>query len=120
MSEKGFYCGKWVKVCAVAIGVIIVMAGGTSVSAQTAKAVKPVTIGVIEPLTGPAAAGGKWLKMAWEMAVEKINAEGGIKSLGGAPLKLVFGDHQGKQEVAISEVERLIQQEKVSVVGGAQ
>jgi branched-chain amino acid transport system substrate-binding protein len=32
----------------------------------------------------------------------------------------VFGDHQGKQEVAISEVERLIQQEKVSVVGGAQ
>ena len=120
MSGKGFCCVGWVKVCVVAMGVAVFMAWCSPGIAQTAKAAKPVTIGVIEPLTGPAAAGGKWLKMAWELAVEKINAEGGIKSLGGAPIKLVFGDHQGKQEVAISEVERLIQQEKVSVVGGAQ
>jgi len=117
---KCFTRREFFKVSAIAAGIVILAGGWLPAMAQTAKTVKPVNVGVIEPLTGPAAAGGKWLKLAWELGVEKINAEGGIKSLGGAPIRLVFGDHQGKQEVAISEVERLIQQEKVSVVGGAQ
>ena len=120
MFSKRYMRREFVKVSAVAIGMAFLATCGSPAVAQTTKAGKPVSVGVIEPLTGASAASGKWLRLAWEYAVEKVNSQGGIKSLGGAQIKLVFGDHQGKQEVAISEVERLIQQEKVSVVGGAQ
>ena len=62
MSGKGFWVRRCIKVCVVLVGVTVFMACGSLGMAQTAKAVKPVTVGVIEPLTGPSAAGGKWLK----------------------------------------------------------
>ncbi len=45
-----------------------------------------------------------------KMAVDDINARGGIKSMGGAKLKLIMGDHEAKKEVAKSVAERLIQE----------
>lgn len=47
---------------------------------------KVVKVGNIEPLSGPSAAVGQQGKSARDMAVEEINAAGGIKSLGGAKL----------------------------------
>lgn len=82
-------------------------------------AVDVVRIGVIEPFTGSQAVQGETVKRAYEYAVKEINDAGGIKSLGGAKLELVFADHQGKNEVGMSETERLITQEKVSAVVGA-
>ena len=43
-----------------------------------------VKVGNIIPLSGPSASVGQQGKNAREMAVEEINAAGGIKSLGGA------------------------------------
>src|SRR3546814_15362649 len=53
-----------------------------------------------------------------ELASEQINAAGGIKSMHGAKIELIFGDSQSKPINAASEAERLITQEKVIMVAG--
>jgi branched-chain amino acid transport system substrate-binding protein len=78
---------------------------------------KEILIGHLEPLTGGSAATGQSLKMGAEYAVEEINARGGIKSMGGAKLKLIPADHQGVPQVGIAETERLIR-EGVSLIIG--
>ena len=77
-----------------------------------------VKIGNILPLSGPSATVGQQGKDAREMAVEEINAAGGIKSLGGMKLELLYADSESKPEKGVSEAERLINTEKVNVLTG--
>ena len=51
------------------------------------------------------------------MAIEEINAAGGIKAMGGAKLEGLLSDSQSRPEVGVSEVERL-HQEGVSAYMG--
>src|SRR5207248_5943996 len=53
---------------------------------------KDVEIAIIDGLTGPYSANGSRVIKGAEMAAEEINAAGGIKSLGGAKIKLVIAD----------------------------
>ena len=76
-------------------------------------------VGVVLPLSGQFALGGQNVKRGYDLAAEDINAAGGIKALGGAQIELVYADNQGKQDVAIGETERLIQQERVSAIMGS-
>ena len=79
---------------------------------------KVVKVGNIIPLSGPSASVGQQGKNAREMAVEEINSAGGIKSLGGAKLKMVYADSESKPEKGVSEAERFINTEKVHVLTG--
>jgi len=79
---------------------------------------KVVKIGNIEPLSGPSASVGVQGKQAREMAVEEINAAGGIKSLGGAKLELIYADSKSDPTVGMTEAERLINTEKVHILTG--
>ncbi|MHC1789293.1 ABC transporter substrate-binding protein [Solidesulfovibrio sp.] len=79
---------------------------------------KTVKIGNVEPLSGPSASVGVQGKQAREMAVEEINAAGGIKSLGGAKLELVYADSKSDPTVGVTETERLINTEKVHLMTG--
>lgn len=92
--------------------------------------VETVKVGAILPLSGSAAATGVKLKYAVEVAQEIINgdhpeiamplAEGmGLTNLGNAKIEVVFADHQGNPEIAKTEAERLIQNEKVVSLLGA-
>jgi len=116
--KKGWF-GKSLQLC-VAGALLLGLAGwvGTGRSAIAA-GVSEVKIGLILPLSGGSAPQGAQSRHASEMAVEEINAAGGIKSLGGAKLKLVFADSQTKPQVAVSEAERLLAQEKVALLVGA-
>ena len=87
--------------------------------AAEAQAQSKVKIGVVVPLSGPFALGGQNVKRGYDLAVADINAAGGIKALGGAQIELVYADNQGKQDVAIGETERLIQQEMVVAIMGS-
>lgn len=80
---------------------------------------KEVRIGVLYPVSGPVASIGQLCVQGHQFAVDKINAEGGIKSLGGAKIKLIIADTEGKAEVGMAETERLIKQEKVVAIFGA-
>ena len=68
----------------------------------------PILIGSLHPLTGGLAGAGNRMDNAARMAVDEINAAGGIASLGGAPLELASADSTGAADVGASEAERLI------------
>jgi branched-chain amino acid transport system substrate-binding protein len=84
-----------------------------------AKEVDEVVIGFVLPLTGGSATIGSQTKTGALNAAEQINKLGGVPSLGGAQLRLVFADSQTKPDVGASEAERLITRENVSVICGA-
>ena len=77
----------------------------------------PIKIGSVHPTTGALAGVGGLMNDGAAMAVEDINAAGGISSLDGRTLELVSGDSQGKAEVGQSEAQRLIDDGAVALVG---
>ncbi|WP_420991562.1 ABC transporter substrate-binding protein [Cupriavidus sp. 30B13] len=99
-----------------AAGLGAAMACG-AISAQAQ--VKEIPIGFVLPLSGGAATIGNQTKQGAEIAAEQINQAGGIRSLGGARLKLIFADSQSKPDVGVAETERLIQRENVPLIVGA-
>jgi branched-chain amino acid transport system substrate-binding protein len=80
---------------------------------------KEIKAGVILPLSGPLASIGKSSQNGLVMAVDYINQDGGIKSLNGAKVRLIFADDEAKPDVGISEAERLIGREQVDVLLGS-
>ena len=76
-----------------------------------------ILIGSVHPLTGALAGAGGLMNDGAKLAVADINKAGGIKSLGGAKLKLDEGDSQGAAETGQSEAQRLIQDGAVALVG---
>src|SRR4030065_1027932 len=65
-----------------------------------------IKIDSIQPVTGVISDIGISVRRANQLAVDDINARGGIKSKGGAKLKLLLADTEAKEEVARSEAER--------------
>lgn len=78
---------------------------------------KEILVGSIHPLTGPLAPDGHSVANGCQLAIDQKNAAGGIKSLGGAKIKLVSADHQFKPQVGAAEAERLIREGAVALLG---
>ena len=88
------------------------MLAAASVGAQQ----KEIRIGVIYDLTGPFAAGGSEAAyLGNKIAIDMINEKGGVE---GYRIRPVYIDAQSKADVAISETERLLSQEKVDLIMG--
>ena len=83
---------------------------------------EPMTIyiGSLHPLTGGLAADGIQMDAAIQMAIDEINAAGGIASLGGAQLVLLSADTTGSAEVGQTEAERLIGEGAAALIGAFQ
>ncbi|PYN21871.1 MAG: hypothetical protein DMD76_20940 [Candidatus Rokuibacteriota bacterium] len=90
---------------------------------------KEIVIGLIYPMSGPAAQAGTDDKPVFEIAADLANGAAdlpfpfyqrlkGMPGLKGAKVRLIFADHQGKPEVGQAEAERLITQEKVAALVG--
>lgn len=77
----------------------------------------PVKVGVLHPVTGFLAYSGNLSRLGARVAVEDINAAGGIKALGGVKLEAVLADAQSKPEVGSAEVEKLNEQGVSAIVG---
>ena len=101
------------------IGICLVVLALSSLTAVAGEKVDEVRIGIVVPLSGIGATVGTQMKTGATIAIEEINAKGGIKALGGAKLRLIAGDSQGKPDVGASETERLIQRENVHVMIGS-
>ena len=71
---------------------------------------KTVKIALIAPMSGPWARQGYLKKLGAEMAVDEINAGGGIKALGGAKVELVIADAGDSTEKAKNAAQRLLSQ----------
>ncbi|ACL06687.1 Extracellular ligand-binding receptor [Desulfatibacillum aliphaticivorans] len=79
----------------------------------------PLRIGVLFPMSGSLEEAGLPNLQAIRLAVEKINSGGGVRSMGGRPLELVYGDTRGQSLIAAREAERLITEEGVLAIIGA-
>src|SRR6267378_961447 len=78
---------------------------------------KEVKIALLVPISGPWARQGVLERMGAEMAIDDINSAGGIKSLGGAKMKLIILDTGDSAEKAKNAAQRLVAQQP-DVVGG--
>ena len=76
-----------------------------------------VKVGVLHPVTGFLAYSGNLSRLGAELAIDEINARGGIKALGGAKIQKMLGDAQSKPEVGASEVEKMNEQGVNAIVG---
>ncbi len=72
-------------------------------------------IGAPQPMTGPDAPFGDKFKKAYSLAVEEINAAGGVN---GRKIEVIIEDHQAKNALAATVAEKLITQEKVLILTG--
>src|SRR2546425_1014392 len=104
---------RWL-VPALTIGVIAAFIG--SLITDVARAQAPVRIGVIEPLSGPVAASGNYIRMGAETARDWINARGGVN---GRRVELVIEDNKSDPKEAASAAEKLIVRDKVPAIMGA-
>ena len=95
----------------IVLSVVCIM-GLMSIGASPASAVK---VGIVLPLTGAEAKFGEIEKRSFEMAVDLINKQGGIK---GEKIELIVEDDTGRPDVGRSVAEKLINKDKVVMLGG--
>ena len=87
---------------------------GVAASAQAQQ--KEIKVGVIFDYTGPLAAGGSLAAaQGTKAAIDMVNERGGVE---GYKINAIYADAQSKADVAINEMTRLLDQEKVDVIMG--
>ncbi len=77
-----------------------------------------VKVGVLHPVSGALSYSGQQGRLGATMAIDEINAAGGIKALGGAKIAAVLGDAQSTPEGGNAEVEKMNSAEVAAIVGG--
>ena len=82
---------------------------------EPAVAQTPVKIGSILSVTGPAAFLGEDMKAGMELAVEEINAKGGVL---GRKIDWVFYDAESQTQKGLTATRRLLDQDKVDMIVG--
>src|SRR5271165_6465707 len=77
-----------------------------------------VKLGVLHPVSGALSYSGQQGRLGAVLAIEEINAAGGIKALNGAKIEPVLGDAQSTPEGGSAEVEKMNSAGVAAVVGG--
>lgn len=118
--EEGLIVKHLIRIAALAAAV-----GGGAAIAQT----NEIRIGIMMPLSGPAAKSGQETLEAAKLAYDIVNGSfdiplpfaktAGIPSKGGARIRLIIEDHGGRPERGAAIAERMITQDKVHVLQGA-
>src|SRR3984885_13904740 len=77
-----------------------------------------VKVGVLHPVSGALSYSGQQGRLGATMAIDEINAAGGIKALGGAKIEAGLGDAQSTPERGNAEAEKMNPAEVAAIVGG--
>lgn len=97
-----------------ATSVLALVAGATAGSVWSAE----VVVGEVHPTTGPVAFYGAPMSNAIILAVDEINAAGGIKAGGQTyTIKLLSGDTQGNPTVGVAALKKLISDGARYIIG---
>jgi branched-chain amino acid transport system substrate-binding protein len=78
---------------------------------------EPILIGSLHPTTGATAYDGQSIANGFQLAMDQKNEAGGIKSIGGAKLKVMLMDTQSKPKVGEAEAEKLIRDGCIALAG---
>ena len=77
-----------------------------------------VKLGIVHPVSGALSYSGQQGRLGAVMAIDEINAAGGIKALNGAKIEAVLGDAQSMPEGGNAEVEKMNSAGVAAIVGG--
>jgi branched-chain amino acid transport system substrate-binding protein len=77
-----------------------------------------VKVGILHPVSGALSYSGQQGRIGAQMAIEQVNAAGGIKALGGAKIEAMLGDAQSTPEGGNAEVEKMNGAGVAAIVGG--
>jgi branched-chain amino acid transport system substrate-binding protein len=104
------------RLAAVLLALSAGLAGLLAAVRAPAQSGDPVKIGLIQPLSGPVAASGNYVRMGAEIGRDWINARGGVL---GRPVQLLIEDNKSDPKEAATAAEKLIVRDKVPVIVGA-
>ena len=90
-----------------------------AICSTPAQAVEPVKIGAALPLSGSLALSGQNIRRSIDIAVEQINKNGGIKSLDGAPMEIIYADTTSDPSSGANAVARMLSNDKPVAIQGA-
>ncbi len=76
----------------------------------------PIKIGLAAAVSGGSAASGEAIKRGIQIAMDEINAKGGL--LGGRKLELVIRDDEGNPAKGVTIARELVEREKAAVIFG--
>lgn len=82
---------------------------------RRANAAAPIRVGVISPLTGAWTVYGKAHSAGFELAIDEINAAGGVL---GRKIEIVLADSKTEPRIVVEQANRLIRQERVDFLAG--
>jgi len=111
LSRRKFLATSAVGLAAGASGVL---AAPAVVRAQGAG----VKLGVLHPVSGALSYSGQQGRLGAQIAIEEINAAGGLKALNGAKIEPVLGDAQSTPDGGTAEVEKMNSAGVAAIVGG--
>lgn len=94
---------------------VVALAGAGAGAWWATRPPRPIRIGVLHSMTGTMAISERSLVDAAQLAVEEINAAGGVN---GRPLQMIVADGRSDPAVFAAEAERLIAEEGVSAIFG--
>jgi branched-chain amino acid transport system substrate-binding protein len=96
------------------LGALALLACAAAPTSQ-ARAAEPILVGGLFAQSGPAAFVGTPSRLVAEMAIEQINADGGVL---GRPLKLVVFDTESDANLALRGARKLNEQDRVLAIIG--
>ena len=98
-------------------GITLILTGLTLAAFLMGPAIAQETlkVGIVLPLTGDQAKFGEIEKQSFDLALEEINAAGGVN---GKKLEFLIEDDTGRPEVGRSVAEKLITKDQVVLLGG--
>ena len=76
---------------------------------------EPIKLGLVAAITGPSAVSGESITRGLTVAMEEINANGGVNA---RPLELVIRDDESTPAKGVAAARELIEKEKVALVFG--
>jgi branched-chain amino acid transport system substrate-binding protein len=97
---------------------IVAAAGALHAPAVLRAQGAPVKLGVLHPVSGALSYSGQQGRLGAQLAIDEINAAGGIRALRGARIEPMLGDAQSTPEGANAEVEKMNAAGAAAVVGG--
>ncbi|MGO9118481.1 MAG: ABC transporter substrate-binding protein [Desulfomonilaceae bacterium] len=99
---------SWIHLCLGLIAFLLI----PGVSAQAAE---PIKVGIIDTYSGPASTYTNDVRDGFKMAVDKINAKGGVL---GRPITFMTRDDKFKVDLALQAAKELVMREKVDLLMG--
>lgn len=93
--------------------------GAALVGMAPGAALAEIKIGVIGPLSGPAANSGISMRQAYEVAAAQANEDGGVEIDGEKhEIELIFEDSASRPEVGVSAAQKLLTRDNVDILVG--